>query len=572
MLDSTLEKLKKSKMGLVLPLLTTIARHAKAKFVRQTKKTDAVQEKFLYNVLQAHQNTEIGRKYRIDEIKSIEQFRDRIPILPYSSYEPYLERIAAGEQNLLTAEPVVYLTLTSGSTGKKKLIPTTRRSQNIIRQATLTSIGFLSEALQKRRLKFGKLLVTNSVQNWGRTDGGIDFGTASAGVLRMDKRLYRQFFAHPYEALEVADSAARHYLCLLFALREPLMSGMLANFPMLILRTCNYLEKYAESLIEDIEKGTIASWLEIEPKLRNKLEHLHSADTKRARQLREILKSEGRLTPKLAFPYLSFVASARGGTSDFYFQRFPEYFGDTPIFGAVFSSAESMFSIYPDVNTDGSVLAVESGFFEFIPENQWEKEHPKTVLATEVKVGERYRILTTNYSGFYRYDIGDVIEVLGFYNTAPLIVFRYRLAGQISSTTEKTTEAHATQVMKALQQEFKIALEDFCITLSENDFPARYLINIELAAGNKLENPEEFLKRCDRLLQEANTHYEISRKDSIPPPYLRILAPGSFALLRQRQIECGIPDSQLKFPHISENRQFLAGLTVEREIKWPTAN
>ncbi|MBW4680000.1 MAG: GH3 auxin-responsive promoter family protein [Microcoleus vaginatus WJT46-NPBG5] len=556
----------------MLPILSAVAKQAKANFVRKTGKTDAVQEKCLRSVLLAHRDTELGQKYQLAEIKTIEQFRERIPILPYSSYEPLMERIARGEQNILTADPVVYLTLTSGSTGKKKLIPTTRKSQNIVRQATLTSMGFLIEALQSRKLQFGKLLVTNSVERWGRSEGGIDFGPASAGVLRMDNRLYKQFFAHPYEALQVADSPARHYICLLFALRDPLMRGMVANFPMLILRTCNYLEKFADELIQDIEKGTISSRLELEPEIRAQLKQQWSANPNRARQLREILKSEGKLTPKLAWPDISFVANARGGTSDFYFERFPTYFENTPIFGAVFSSAEGMFSIYPDVNTDGSVLAIESGFFEFIPEDQWDEEHPKTLLATEVKAGQRYRILTTNYGGFYRYDIGDVIEVVGFYQTTPLIVFRYRRAGQISSTTEKTTEAHATQVMKALQQEFNIPLEDFCITLSENDFPARYLINIEFAAGYQLDNPQAFLETCDRKLQEVNTHYEISRKDPIPPPRLRILAPGSFGIVRQRQIEKGIPDSQLKFPHISEDRQFLAGLVIEREIRMSEDN
>lgn len=552
--------------NLVLQILTPVARRAKANFVHKTRKAQAVQENLLRELLLTHKDTELGRKYQLGEIKTIEQFRDRIPILPYSSYEPYMERIAAGEQNLLTPEPVVYLTLTSGSTGKKKLIPTTRRSQNVVRQATLTSMGFLIEALEAQGLKFGKLLVTNSVKRWGCTDGGIDYGPASAGVLRMDNRLYKQFFAHPYEALQVADSLARHYICLLFALRERLMCGMLANFPMLILRTCNYLEQYAEDLIQDLEKGTIASWLELDPEVRIDLERQWSANPNAARRLREILKSEGRLTPKLAFPHISFVACGRGGTSDFYFQRFPSYFEDTSIFGAVFSSAEGMFSIYPDVNTDGSVLAIESGFFEFIPEDQWQVEQPKTLLATEVKAGKRYRIMTTNAAGFYRYDIGDVIEVVGFYEQAPLIVFRYRQAGQISSTTEKTTEAHATQVMKALQQEFGLLLEDFCITLSEHEFPARYLINIELAAVQNLNNSQAFLASCERKLHEANIHYEISRKDAIPPPQLRILAPGSFAIIRKRQLERGIPDSQLKFPHISEDRQFLAGLTVEQEV------
>jgi hypothetical protein len=267
---------------------------------------------------------------------------------------------------------------------------------------------------------------------------------------------------------------------------------------------------------------------------------------------------------------LSFVAAARGGTSDFYFERFPTYFDDTPIFGAVYSSAEATFSIYPDVDTDGSILAIESGFFEFVPENQWEAEHPKTLLATEVKVGERYRLLTTNYSGFYRYDIGDVVEVVGFYNTTPLIVFRYRRGGTLSATTEKTTEYHATQVMQTLQQEFGLPLEDFCLTLSESVISPHYLANIELLPGQTLENPQAFLASFERQLQAANTSYAVKRPiNVIPPPRLRILKPGSFAILRQRQLERGVPDSQLKFPHISQDRQFLAGLAVEQEIRLP---
>ena len=123
--------------------------------------------------------------------------------------------------------------------------------------------------------------------------------------------------------------------------------------------------------------------------------------------------------------------------------------------------------------------------------------------------------------------------------------------------------------MQAVQQKFGLLLEDFCITLSEHDFPARYLINIELANGYTLKDPQAFLSECDRKLQAANTHYQISRKDPIPPPRLQILAPGSFAILRQRQIERGVPDSQLKFPHISEDRNFLAGLEIEQEVRLP---
>ncbi|HEY9613605.1 GH3 auxin-responsive promoter family protein [Allocoleopsis sp.] len=553
--------------NVLLPLLTTVAEQARANFVKKTRRTLSVQEQFLRRLLQAYKMTEWGRLYGLKDIKTIDQFREKIPVLPYSSYQPYTDRIAQGEKNILTPDPVVYFNMTSGSTSRAKMIPITQRFQNSLGWANLTTIGFLGEALRSRGLSFGKLLITNSPQLLGRTSGGIDYGPGSTGVLRMGKFVYEQLFANPYDTLKPDDSLARHYVCLLFALRDPLMRGMAANFPMLILRTCTYLEEYSENLIQDLESGKIANWLKLEPEIRARLERLFSPAPTRAAQLREILKSEGRLTPKLVWPKLSYVATARGGTSDFYFQRFPSYFEDTPGFGAVYASAEGTFSIYPDLNNDGSILAIETGFFEFIPEDQWEAEHPKTLLATEVKPGEHYRILMTNYSGFYRYDIGDVVEVLGFYETAPLLVFRYRRGGLLSSTSEKTTEAHVTAVMQALQQEFGLPLEDFCITLSENELPARYLVNIEIAPDRTLENPQLFLRRFDDKLKEIHPYYEVKRRNLVPSPYLRILAAGSFSIVRQRQLKRGIPDSQLKFPHISEDRQFLAGLVVEQEVK-----
>ncbi len=553
--------------NVLLASLNAFARYHKAAFITKTRQVEAVQARFLKDLLRAHRDTALGEAFGLRDIRTIDQFRTQVPILPYSHYEPYTNRIAQGETNVMTAEPVVYLTLTSGSTGKKKLIPTTRRSQNGFRSASLVSMGFLREALRQSDRDFGKLLVTNSTQVWGYTDAGIAYGPSSAGVLRMEKWLYKHCFAHPYESLQVSNSLARHYLCLLFALRDESLRGMVANFPMLILRTCTYLETYAEALIEDLAKGTIAPWLELEPNLRQQLERQWSAVPQRAAQLREVWRSQGRLTPHLAWPNLSYIATARGGTSDFYFERFPDYFGDTPGWGAAYASAEGMFSVYHRLNDDSSILSVESGFYEFIPQDQWDVEQPKTLLPMEVKVGEQYRILTTNYGGFYRYDIGDVVEVVGFYNQAPLIVFRYRRGGFISSTTEKTTEFHVTQVMQTLQQAFDLPLEDFCVTLSAEEFPARYLVNVELATGRTLPDAQHFLDAFDRQLQSVNTHYAISRRDPIPPPRLRILAPGSFAEVRQRQLQKGMPDSQLKFPHISEDRTFLEGLPIEAEIR-----
>lgn len=555
-------------MSFTLPALALYSSYVKNRFVKKTQRLMETQEHFLRELLAAHQHTELGQQFGLKDIKTIDQFRTQVPLWSYAQYEPYTERIAQGESNILNPDPVVYINLTSGSTGKKKQVPVTQRFQRTLRQADLAGMGFALEGLKRRHRKFGKLFITNSVQVQGITPAGIEYGPVSVGSIRKGKPLFEQTFAHPFRALEIKDTLARHYVCLLFALRDPHLRGMVANFPMLILRTCGYLEEHAEALIHDLEHGAIAPWLSIEPDIRAELERRWSAHPGRAAQLKAALRfSGGRLTPKLAWPNLSFVTTARGGTSGFYLERFSDYFADTPVFGGVYGSAEATFGVYPDFDTDGSILAIESGFFEFIPPDQWDVAHPKTLLPEEVNVGDRYRMAVTSYSGFYRYDIGDVVEVVGFYGQTPLIVFRHRHGGLLSSTTEKTTEFHVTQVIQQLQREFDLHLDDFCVTLSDQEFPARYLVNIELASGQRLEQPLAFIQRFEYWMREFNNPYGTVRDGQVPSPRLRILAPGSFAKVRQRQVARGMFDSQLKIPHISEDRSLLSDLPLLQEVE-----
>ena len=551
----------------LLSLLSVTSQVAKARFEQQTKAVVATQTQFLQKVLKHHQDTVLGKEEKLNTIRTIDEFRSSVAVRPYADYEPYIQRMANGEANILTPDRATYFNTTSGSTGKQKLIPVTQKFQNSLGWGNLISIGFLSRALNKRENFLRKLLLTNSTEISGYTQGGIPYGSGSAGVLKMGKWVYQQLFANPYETLQISDSLARHYLCLLFTIQTTETGGMAANFPMLILRTCQYLEQYSDDLIQNLKTGTIPPWLNLEAHLRNQLEKQLTPHPQRAQELQTILSSQGHLTPKKVWKNFSYIATARGGTSDFYLQRFPYYLDDTPVFGAAYTSAEATYSIYPDFNTDGSVLAVGTGFFEFIPETETKTTYPNTILATEVEVGKRYRILVTNYNGFYRYDNGDVVEVVGFYNQAPLIVFRHRQGGLISSTVEKTTEAHAVAVMQQLQAEFNLILEDFCLTLSEAETPAHYIVNIELTTAENVPNWQQFLRRFDEILKEINPRYGAKREDLVPPPRLHLLAPGSFQMVRKRQLEKGVPDSQLKFPHISEDRSLVAGLEILASIE-----
>ncbi|MBE9076227.1 GH3 auxin-responsive promoter family protein [Romeria aff. gracilis LEGE 07310] len=552
------------------PLLSLVAigaRWQQRAFLRKLPQSIQRQEQFLRSLLSHHQSTELGQALQLAHISSIDQFRQDVPIGSYSSYQPYFERAATGAQNVVSPEPLIHLNLSSGSTGQQKLIPITQRAQRQRAYANQVAMGFAFEQVRQRRLPLGPVLATTAAQPLGQTSGGIPYGHVSGNQLRASRSLlFNRIFAQPFEALLIANSLARNYLCLLFALQNPDLAVIAANFPLIALQLCQILEKHAESLIEDLEIGEIADWIKLEPEMRRSLGRRFKPTPHRAKQLRQILRSQGRLLPRFAWPHLAFLVTAKGGPSNFYFEQFAEYFGEVPIFGGTYAASEAVFGSHWNFNTDGTLLAIESNFYEFVPADQWDISQPKTLLPHEVTVGELYRILITNYSGFYRYDVGDVVEVTGFRGNVPLIAFRYRRGGTLSAISEKTTEYHAVQVMTALQAKFSLPVEDFCITLSQEMLLPYYILNIELAGDLEAAEAAAVLQAFDQQLGVVNSSYRLKRENhDIAAPQLNVLKPGSFYQLRQNQLAAGQgDDTQVKLPHISRDRALLS----ETQIIW----
>ncbi|MEL6222236.1 MAG: GH3 auxin-responsive promoter family protein, partial [Cyanobacteria bacterium J06627_8] len=94
-----------------------------------------------------------------------------------------------------------------------------------------------------------------------------------------------------------------------------------------------------------------------------------------------------------------------------------------------------------------------------------------------------------------------------------------------------------------------------------------YWVNIELANGYQLRNPNTFIKAFDEELQDVHFSYRVKRPEQVPAPQLRILAPGSFAQLRQRLVNQGVSEVQIKFPLVTANRDFLSGFKIQAEAR-----
>ena len=66
-----------------------------------------------------------GKDHRFVEIDAAEAFRDLVPVADYAAFLPYIGRAIAGEDAVLTAEPIRFIEQTGGSSGGSKNIPYT---------------------------------------------------------------------------------------------------------------------------------------------------------------------------------------------------------------------------------------------------------------------------------------------------------------------------------------------------------------------------------------------------------------------------------------------------------------
>ncbi|MDO4403570.1 MAG: GH3 auxin-responsive promoter family protein, partial [Atopobiaceae bacterium] len=149
-------------------------------------------------------------------------------------------------------------------------------------------------------------------------------------------------------------------------------------------------------------------------------------------------------------------------------RRQQEYSGRSiPYYTMSYVSSEGIFGVARHPHDQCHVMLPKSCFFEFIPvvngKNDDEAPDAKTVLLNEVQEGKDYELVITNQSGFYRYRMGDVIRVIGFYNESPMVTFKYRKKNIVSIAGEKFTEDHLLSAVRSFERKTGINVIDFCM-------------------------------------------------------------------------------------------------------------
>ena len=99
-------------------------------FERNADRGIASNRKTLMTILEANKDTEFGRTHRFEALTrdpSGRAFREAVPLSRYTDYAESIARMERGETGVLTSDDLLFFAVSSGTTGRPKLVPTTKK-------------------------------------------------------------------------------------------------------------------------------------------------------------------------------------------------------------------------------------------------------------------------------------------------------------------------------------------------------------------------------------------------------------------------------------------------------------
>ncbi|KAJ9188252.1 hypothetical protein P3X46_003624 [Hevea brasiliensis] len=532
-------------------------------FEAMTKDTERVQIETLKKILEENGSAEYLQNLGLNGRTDPQSFRDCVPIITHKDMEPYIQRIADGDRSpVLTRKPITTISLSSGTTqGKPKYLPFNDELMEDTLQIYRTSFAFRNREFPVGN---GKALQFNFSSKQSKTKGGLAAGTATTNLFRNSHfknavQTMQLKCCSPDEVVFGSDfhqSLYCHLLCgLIFREEIQFVSSTFAHSIVLAFRT---FEQVWEELCDNIRDGVLSSRV-TDPSIRNAISKLLKPNFELAELIHEKclgLSNWYGLIPEL-FPNVKYVYGIMTGSMEPYLKKLRHYSAEIPLLSGDYGATEGWIAanVNPKLPPELVTFAVlpNIGYFEFISlgdnvDNIY--TDPKPVGLTEVKIGEEYEIIVTNFAGLYRYRLGDVVKVMGFHNSTPELKFVCRrsllLTINIDKNTEKDLQLSVEEAAKLLAGE-KLELVDFSSLVDLSTEPGHYVIFWEISG----EPTEEVLKECcncmDRSFLDAG--YITSRKiNAIGPLELRVVRKGTFQKILDHYLGLGAAVSQFKTP------------------------
>jgi len=534
------------------------------RFMVQYDSPRETQARLLGSILKRNAGTLFGKEHSFAKIRDVADYQRQVPIRQWLDFAPYVDAVVEGQTGVLTKERPFFYHRTSGTTGKPKMIPVTRRCEDL---SKTTHRLWVLKALSNNpgMLRSEVMAVLNTAID-GYTPRREAYGAVSGNIYFRLPQIIRKAFCHPYEVFAVGDIDARRYALMRYALDKDCSFAFTGN-PMGLVTAFDFADKNSEILIRDIHEGTLAPEFPLPDALHATALSQLRPNPSRARALAAARERRGRLCPADYWPGLKLAGCWLGGSMGHFVPRLREWCAqDTPFRDVGYMASEGIFSIPQANETLDGLPALHAVFFEFLAEHDFGKPDATALLAHELEPGQNYHVVVTTTGGLYRYAMNDVIRVGGRQQATPLIRFLYKGGLVQNLQGEMMTVEHVAAAMKALDAESSFRLRHFQL-VGELDRRG-YALHIEPTETLPPGELHRLLASFDRALIAANEVYGFLRADRLlVPPRLSVMQKGWFDRIAADHMARSGRDSQFK-PALLVSRPEHPEM-IEQSLDWP---
>lgn len=417
-------------------LLAAAGLPAYTRFRRALREPAAVQRALLRRLVARNASTAFGAAHGFSSIRTIDEYRRRVPLRTYDELQPWLAAVAGGRSHVLTAERVDWLEPSGGSAGPSKLLPYTRGLRDELAAATLPWLVDLYGNRPRVRGGTAYWAISPPTRLPAASPGGVPIGADD------DADYFPAFFrglvARGQAVPTTVAAAGDIHACRRATLEALLDADDLA-----------FISVWSPSFLTLLTDALDACW-----------DGLRSPRLP-ARPPEDL----GRIWPNLEL--ISCWTDGHAGRALAGVRR---RFPNVAIQPKGLLATEGVVTI-PLHGCPAPVAAVRSHFLEFLADDT-------ATLLHELDVGGTYEVVLSTGGGLYRYRLGDLVRVEGRLHATPLLRFLGRADGRVDLAGEKLSPAFVESALAAAEAASGMAAS-FAL-LSPREDGQGYVLTVQL--------------------------------------------------------------------------------------------
>ena len=473
--------------------------------VRRTLKwsqnPEITQKKVFEGLISKAKKTTFGKDHKFQHITDYKDFVENVPIRDYEQLKPYVDRIVAGEADVLWPDRPLYFAKTSGTTSGEKYIPLTKDSLPFHIQAARNAILFYIHETGKADFVNGKMIFLQGSPEMTEKNG-IKIGRLSGIVAHYVPNYLQKNRLPSWETNCIEDWE-------------------------------NKVEKIVEETLDQdmtVISG-IPSWVQM-----------------------YFEKLKGKTGKKVGDLFENFKLFIYGGVNYRpYRAKFEELIGRKVDSIELFPASEGFFAFQDNQQEKGMLLLLDSGiFYEFVEAASFYGEKPERLTIGEVKTGIDYVMVISTNAGLWAYNVGDTVR---FTSTKPYrVIVSGRIKHFISAFGEHVIGKEVEEAMNNAISKFNFSITEFTVAPQvsplDSELPYHeWFVEFDHRPEN-LQEVAEFLNR--EMMQQNSYYLDLIEGKVLAPLKIRVLKPNSFQKYMKSTGKLG---GQNKLPRLSNDRK-----------------